>query len=230
MPKPIQRALGLGNKVVSALVFVSLTSSSMIGVPTARAAESLTTEPANVMPVEEGDYQAPVFTHPEARMAEVTDQLVGASPLLVPRQAEACPTDADLVISATCSLAAGTHTYTSITIQSGGILELPRNPSTGEGVTIVAQTITVETGGMIHANGLGYPASSGPGEGSDSGLNGAGGAGHGGLGGLGWTGAAGGVAYDDIYAPFMLGSGGGNSGSLLGGAGGGAMKIVADTL
>lgn len=95
------------------------------------------------------------------------------------------------------------------------------------GVTLQANNITVHWDGEIEANGQGYPGGMGPGKGDNStGLNNAaGGAGYGGEGGDGEGGTSGGNGYGSIYAPTMLGSGGGNFGNDVGASGGGAIKL-----
>ena len=65
----------------------------------------------------------------------------------------------------------------------------------------------------------------GPGAGMD-GVNPAGGGGHGGEGAASKDGYKGGDGYGNVYAPTMLGSGGGNNRmGVGGGAGGGSFKL-----
>ena len=86
----------------------------------------------------------------------------------------------------------------------------------------VAGTATI--GGTITANAKGNPADTGPGCG--------GGAGHGGCGGRGKDAIAGGGIYGSMLEPIDLGSGGGSDtlDGQPGGAGGGAIRIIAGTL
>ncbi|MBD3304338.1 hypothetical protein GF343_04270, partial [Candidatus Woesearchaeota archaeon] len=97
---------------------------------------------------------------------------------------------------------------------------------------IEAENITVFANSKIDSTGLCYGASSGPGAGTDESFR-AGGAGHGGDGGQGRVTSPGGSWYGASFQPVTCGSGGGTatSGNYLGGAGGGAVKIIAaDTL
>jgi YD repeat-containing protein len=136
----------------------------------------------------------------------------------------------------TCTLMGGqSYDFTSIEIQSGGTLYLQGDPSNLEtpGVTITTGSLLVASGGSISADGLGHPHSQGIGEGTDATIaityGTSGGAGYGGLGGAGACGAAGGIPYGNPYTPDDLGSGGGDYPgyySGIGGAGGGAMKLV----
>jgi len=143
-------------------------------------------------------------------------------------QVSSCPTDPVLIVGSgvTCSLAAGTHTYQSLTIQGGGTIIALGDPALGLGVTIVAQDLTIEAGGWLSADQEGYPGGGGPGAGMAGALNlGAGGGGHGGFGGDAFQGAAGGAGYGDALQPSTLGSGGGNNNDQ-GGSGGGAIHLV----
>ena len=129
----------------------------------------------------------------------------------------------DLVVTTNTTLTSGTYVYTNILITNNATLFLQGNPVTGEGVTILAESIQINSGAKISADGLGYPASNpGPGGGRiGSGTYPNGGGGHGGIGG-GGTGN-GGDAYGSVMEPAALGSAGANTG---GGAGGGAIKLV----
>ncbi|MFZ2778643.1 MAG: fibronectin type III domain-containing protein, partial [Candidatus Moraniibacteriota bacterium] len=99
-----------------------------------------------------------------------------------------------------------------ITIQSGGTIIA--------NATITATNLTINSGGLINVNSLGYLSNSGPGAGSGSG-----GGGYGGVGGA----SVGGAVYGSLIAPTDLGSGGVFS-LTEGGFGGGAVKlIVTDT-
>jgi RHS repeat-associated protein/uncharacterized repeat protein (TIGR01451 family) len=100
------------------------------------------------------------------------------------------------------------------------------------GTVITANTITIAPGATIAADGTGYTSQTGPGAGQYNYDNGAGGASHGGYGGTGNSGATNGAPYGSVYQPTTWGSGGGNrySEGACGGAGGGAIHLVADTL
>ena len=102
------------------------------------------------------------------------------------------------------------------------------------GAEIVFKNLTIEPGGILHANGMGYK----PGE-SDGGVGNAtastdnvGGSG-GGYGGAGGEGASNGLilpgqtgqVYGNAYIPNLLGGAGGNSTTGIAGSGGGAIKL-----
>jgi RHS repeat-associated protein len=88
----------------------------------------------------------------------------------------------------------------------------------GAGVMIQAQSILIQTGGIVSADGLGYSSGQGPG----AGVRGAwaGGGGHGGMGGT--ANAGGGAAYGSLTQPTELGSGASDAGN----PGGGAIELV----
>ena len=96
--------------------------------------------------------------------------------------------------------------------------------------------LTIQAGGKLTLDALGYAAGggSGPGQNYSSGspTYPCGGGGHGGYGGAGQTNANGGTAYGSQTAPTTYGSGGGTYSSYsFGGAGGGAVQLnVAGTL
>jgi RHS repeat-associated protein len=98
----------------------------------------------------------------------------------------------------------------------------------GRGVTITADTLTLERGGSISGDGQGYTGTSttGNGPGGGSGGEGGGGGGHGGNGGNSQMGTSGGTAYGSITQPTDLGSAGGAGSGAAGGAGGGAIRLV----
>jgi len=135
----------------------------------------------------------------------------------------------------------------SLTSLDGGLTQLQRTTNSsipdGSGVLVsydvllagqtglnltVASNVEVKVGGAINVNGRGYGGNAGPGNGGEAGspLTGAG-AGYGGLGGMSSTNAIGGAAYGLFEQPTDLGSGGGVGYAGVGGAGGGAIKIVA---
>ncbi len=160
-------------------------------------------------------------------------------------QTTACPTTSNLVVVSgeTCSLSAGTHTYDSITVQTGGTILLEGDSSTNTGVTLNVDSLTVESGGLFSADGLGYPGGYYAGEGLGGGqgpystlgyARGSGG-GYGGRGGDGsqdFTVFPGGTTYGDLKAPLDLGSGAGGGLAVTtrfnGGNGGGAMRLIAN--
>ncbi len=93
----------------------------------------------------------------------------------------------------------------------------------GSGVTIAAQSVMVNAGGTITADGFGYVAGAGPG----AGIRGAwgGGGGYGGMGGT--VNASGGETNGSLNEPLDLGSGGSDGGANGGGA---IQMIVPETL
>ena len=115
----------------------------------------------------------------------------------------------------------------------------------GSRLTFITTNLTIDDGGRLIADGLGYNSSHGftgvglhgsinSGHGTSS-ANGASGAGHGGSGGRGQRvhGASfTGRAYDDLYEPDMFGSAGGRKGNgYRGGNGGGVIWMnVTDTI
>lgn len=121
-------------------------------------------------------------------------------------------------------------TTRAVFIEGGGLVRATR-------LTFVTENITIDDGGSLIADGLGYNHSHGyqgnglygkinPGHGVDS-NTGASGAGHGGSGGRGYV-ISGtpivGQAYGDLYEPDMFGSVGGKGpGSSRGGNGGGML-------
>ncbi|MBI9051564.1 MAG: Ig-like domain-containing protein [Anaerolineaceae bacterium] len=142
---------------------------------------------------------------------------------------DACQLVSDLVVmqDTTCSLGVGSHTYNSITIESGGTIEIIPDTVTAAIVELTVGTLIIEEGGIITGDGYGYSASSGPGQGTDGvSTVGGGGAGHGGYGAASSQGRSGGIPYGDVYQPITMGSGGGNVSSYQGGAGGGVLHLL----
>ncbi len=138
----------------------------------------------------------------------------------------------------------GSYSLPDTTVASGGTLKLL---SPGDGDTdytddpplqLNINNLTIEAGGLLTANGSGYPgianSSRGPGGGVAGGASTGGGGGHGGPGQS--AAGAGGIAYGSAAQPVLPGSSGGGGGDIYGnrtagGAGGGAMMlIVGDTL
>jgi len=118
----------------------------------------------------------------------------------------------------------------SLTLNLGGNLTILSGGNiSGGNISIHANNVEIEAGGMIYTTGLGYVTGKGPGAGAlgDYG-DGAGGAGYGGRGGDGESGYSGGEAYGSYKEPVDFGSGGGNSTAWRpGGNGGGIVKINA---
>ncbi|MBI4144611.1 hypothetical protein HY493_00200 [Candidatus Woesearchaeota archaeon] len=146
-----------------------------------------------------------------------------------------CPTSGNVTINDSCTLAAGTFTYDILVINASATVTAQGDTGASgfPGVEIIANTMTIN--GTLTANGQGFGASTGPGQGIDtaeSGSAGAGGAGYGGAGAQSASGTPAGIAYGNTTAPASLGSGGGTGGgSGVGGAGGGAILLnVSGTL
>ncbi|MDD5687086.1 MAG: hypothetical protein PHE88_04555 [Elusimicrobia bacterium] len=108
----------------------------------------------------------------------------------------------------------------NLTIFSGGILTHSNQDPDFE--LEIEDTLNIQAGGKITVDGKGYPQYKGPG--APTGNTSAGGS-YGGFGGMS-------SVYGSMYTPTDLGSGGGASAPSLGtgGAGGGAIKITANTL
>ena len=170
----------------------------------------------------ESEYVPPQFEHPEPRQVERGDTL---ETLESPLQADACQAGGDLVLASgeACSLAAGSHTYDSILVQDGGTLYMEGNTTTEEGVSITVDSFTVDSGGLVTADGAGYEGGEGPGTALEASTGeGAGGGAHGGQGGDSTT------AGGEVYNSSPLGSGGGDRGSASGGTGGGEISLTVD--
>jgi len=135
------------------------------------------------------------------------------------------PTVADVVISGNAGVTASGQFY------SGNLTIATNSTLTAPGLGLSASNMIVQAGGIVSADGLGYPAGSGPGAGHiyfSGGYNYSGGGGHGGYGGAASvTNGAGGSTYDSQTSPATLGSGGGGSSEgSIGGAGGGALQLT----
>lgn len=134
----------------------------------------------------------------------------------------------------------------NLIVNSGGKITIMSSSQIAPGsvgVTIsTTGNVTVASGGHIDANAKGYvgslnkntPVGYGPGAGT-YGYWGGGGASHGGLGGINAVGDPKPNTYGSASAPVELGSGGGSNigycgATSQGGSGGGAIKIVANTL
>jgi hypothetical protein len=113
----------------------------------------------------------------------------------------------------------------SITVQNGGSILANLWLAT-------VTNFTIDSGGTVSANGLGYRAKIGTGKGGNATSGGAGGGGsYGGAGGAGATGGTAGSTYGSNTAPTDYGSGGGKPSSGIAnpgsGNGGGRIKISA---
>lgn len=155
---------------------------------------------------------------------------------------------------ATLRYAAGSLTADGLTVSTGGVFTLDKNLSLSQMTVLagglvthdVAQSgfdlavsgdMTVEAGGRISADVVGFPSLQGPGAGylinagQFDDQRGGGGGGYGGLGGAADRfHALSGAAYGSLTQPSDLGSGGGTANGNVGGAGGGKLRISAGTL
>ncbi|MBI5387026.1 MAG: hypothetical protein HZA90_20320 [Verrucomicrobia bacterium] len=127
----------------------------------------------------------------------------------------------------------------NLLVRSNAVVACPATNQTGRvegewlgiGSAILAGDATVEYGGSITANGLGYTATGAVGNGTGGGAGawnesaGGGGGGHGGPGQNG-QGYAGGARYGSESEPTTVGSAGGAGYAGPGGAGGGAIRFV----
>ena len=91
--------------------------------------------------------------------------------------------------------------------------------------TFNTDNLTVDATSFISADGQGFGPGQGPGAGQSAVWGGAGG-GYGGRGGNRYQDVGGGTTYGSAMKPVDLGSGGGNDNDGLGGAGGGALRII----
>ena len=99
----------------------------------------------------------------------------------------------DLIVTSSMTLTVGTYHYNNVTVTNGSTLFLQGDVASGEGVTVTAYNLTVDTAATISADGLGYGSSAGPGAGAPGGgFGNAGGGGYGGRGGEGSGGVGGG--------------------------------------
>jgi len=150
---------------------------------------------------------------------------------------EGDPENGNWVISSNITLS-GHIECNTITVNNSAVVTVDGN------INITVTNLTVDENSYINANALGCASSQSPfsqtvctnqggsvagvGEGGDTtGGSGGGGGGHGGTGGdEGDRRGYGGISYDSALKPVLYGSGGG-TGSNVGGAGGGTIKIVA---
>jgi hypothetical protein len=131
-----------------------------------------------------------------------------------------------------------TQVFGTLLVASNGWVAMPTSVA-GNPILTVNGNATVQAGGGIIADGMGYAGGSGPGAGktytsSYAYIGGGGGYGGYGASGGGTTLAYGGTTYGSVASPTEFGSGGGGSGyviitsqpPLAGGAGGGAIRLV----
>ncbi|MFG1499129.1 hypothetical protein ABMA70_02895 [Halobacteriovorax sp. XZX-3] len=149
-------------------------------------------------------------------------------------------------LTGSLSLQAGSSiSYTeylrSISIAADTAITIANGSSINANLSLLeTSAFDLQSGGLISAVGLGYYGSRnrleegfGPSPGLTNSNDEAGGGAHGGNGGNGEnaTSTAGGNSpYGSLTAPITFGSGGGSSGNYRGGNGGGAIKIIADTV
>ena len=130
-----------------------------------------------------------------------------------------------------------TQVFGTVLVASNGWMVMPTSQA-GFSTLTVTGSATVQAGGGIIADGLGYAGGSGPGAGkvytsSYAYIGGGGGYGGYGASGGGNTPAYGGITYGSAASPTEFGSGGGGNGyviitsqpPLAGGAGGGAIRL-----
>jgi hypothetical protein len=115
-------------------------------------------------------------------------------------------------------------TVGTLTLQDGGTL-VQAAGTTNLSVTATGDVV-IAAGGVLTADGRGYPfgADRGPGSGRQTAWGGSG-AGHGGWGADSATGALGGPHYGSVLQPVAMGSQGGNGDGGPGTAGGGAIRL-----
>ena len=127
-----------------------------------------------------------------------------------------------------------TQTYDNIYVSNNSVLLINSTEGGNVSITINAQTITVDSGSKISADGTGHhgapntnAAGNGPGGGTGGGTaGGGGGGGHGGKGGDSSGGQVGGAYYGNGLEPLNMGSAGGNCHSnKIGSSGGGAIRL-----
>ena len=174
--------------------------------------------------------------------------------LLLAASMDAFAQTGDVVIASNTTWAAGTIQVNSLTVKNGATLTVGGGSTVtvaagvtvtgnssivlaganttaqvggswqGAGVTIDAASIEVDAGSTINADGQGYVAGAGPG---GAPVNSSAGGSYGGLGGDGYPNIASGPTYGSLTAPTDLGSGGSaRIGGEVGGAGGGAIRLV----
>lgn len=112
------------------------------------------------------------------------------------------------------------HRYNNVTVSNGALWYLKgfyTNNTDGVGFNFSVNNFTIDTGGVVSGEGLGYKGSitndfgDGPGGGGSTGTDQGGGGGYGGVGGVSSTSGAAGPTYGSFLHPLDLGSGGGAS-------------------
>ena len=193
-----------------------------------------------------GTLTAPASTTIQGATLDVRGERFGMSNLVIANQG-------GVVLRASTPLHTGPHVFVTITVQENGKLTLIPNNNGNTNYTddapfvLQAQSLTVNSNGLIHSDGQGYTAGAGGtgygpggGQGLDTGIGYVSGAG-GGYGGFGGERPPylGGSRYGSASQPDQLGSAGGSGfvadvsfyGLHLGGKGGGAMHLsVSGTL
>ncbi len=171
----------------------------------------------------EGTINAPSTLTIEGYALDIAGQLVGPDDITL-------STDGRLVLRSDTPFYTGQYIFNSITVADSGTIQfVPYIEGGGiytndQGVTLQVNNLTVDSGGLLTASGLGYGRGEGPGAGSVDNYR-TGGGGHGGQGGDGARpGAIGGIAYGSVFEPTTLGSGAGDLSDS--GAGAGAIHLV----
>ena len=122
------------------------------------------------------------------------------------------PDGGDLTVARSFALAPGSYAIPNLVIRSNAILSCQADLTTSTGVSIASSSITIERGGVLCADGQGFPIAQGIGRGMNGSYYGGGGGTYGGIGGHAqdYRGGYGGtMAYGSSNAPVSLGSGGG---------------------
>jgi len=134
------------------------------------------------------------------------------------------------IVVSNCTLTVqGPHTLASLWLTAGAVLTQAPPPA-GEpdhrlDLTVTGD-LTIDGTSRVDVNAKGFGPTAGPGAGMSSGSYPSGG-GHGGPGGDSYGGPLGGGSHDDLLAPTLAGSGGGDSLNFgTGGAGGGAIRLT----
>jgi hypothetical protein len=174
----------------------------------------------------------------ENTIVDVQGGLAGVEDLSIGNQGQ-------LILRASTPLHSGAYTFNSLTVEDSGRLTLiPANDGdsnyTEDTPThVIAETITIASGGVLETDGRGYAGTNGNGSGPGGGLGNSsigyrrgGGGGYGGEGGDGSGAYYGGIIYGDVTDPIFLGSAGGAgvvvASVLVGANGGGAIQLDAN--
>lgn len=144
----------------------------------------------------------------------------------------------DIIVRGCTVTIDGPHSFKSLTIDTRGTVTHSPRKRSGLSLTI-SGNVLIQQYSALHADGCGFGPQEGPGAGRNGGSGNGGGASYGGEGTGGYAGAGPGVTYGSVKDPVdqgggeNLGSGGGagDLGRILGGPGGGALRLtVAGTL